>query len=170
MIKKVMFAFVAVAFVSGMVYAGTQNDAGCGVGNLIFKDNNSAAPQVLAATTNGTFGNQTFGITSGTLGCAGGGISKMTQAQRAEKKQDAFVVQNWRNVNREMASGGGEYVSTLSKLMGCSKSSQGAFAHFAQTHYSSITGGPKAVPSQVIKGLRKALARDPNMSLSCSLI
>ena len=104
MTKRIMFAAVAAVFVSGMAYAGSQNDAGCGVGNLIFKDNNSVAPQVLAATTNGTFGNQTFGITSGTLGCTGGGVTKMTQAQRAENKQDAFVTQNWRNINREMAA------------------------------------------------------------------
>ena len=167
MIKKMMFAFVAVAFVSGMVYAGTQNDAGCGLGSLVFKENN-VPQQILAGTTNNSISPQSSAITTGTSGCtAANGGSK---SARAEWRQERFATQNWRDLNRQMASGGGEYVSTLSKLMGCSKKSQGAFAHFAQTHYSSITGGPKAVPSQVIKGLRKALARDPNMSLSCSLI
>ncbi len=167
MIKKMMFAFVAVAFVSGMVYAGTQNDAGCGLGSLVFKENN-VPQQILAGTTNNSISPQSSAITTGTSGCtAANGGSK---SARAEWRQERFATQNWRDLNRQMASGGGEYVSTLSKLMGCSKKSQGAFAHFAQTHYSLITGGPKAVPSQVIKGLRKALARDPNMSLSCSLI
>ena len=44
-------------------------DTGCGVGTMIFKGKSGLAPHVLAVTTNGTFGNQTFGMTSGTLGC-----------------------------------------------------------------------------------------------------
>ena len=162
-----MFAVVAVAFVSGMAYAGNQNDAGCGLGSLVFKQNN-VPQQILAGTTNNSISPQSSAITTGTSGCtaANGG----SQSARAELKQERFATQNWRDLNRQMASGGGEYVSTLSKIMGCSKNSQGAFAHFTQTHYSSITGGPKAVPAKVVKSLRKALARDPQMSLSCSLI
>ncbi len=170
MLKKTALTAMVAMLAASLAYAGSQNDAGCGVGSLIFKGNNTAAPQVLAATTNGTFGNQTFGITSGTLGCTGGGVAKMSQAQRAEQKQDAFVTQNWRDLNREMASGGGEYVSTLSNLMGCSKNAQSAFAHFTQTHYTTITGGAKTTPVAVVKNLRAAVAQDPQMSMSCSLI
>jgi hypothetical protein len=37
---------------------------GCGVGAMIWKGQPGIAPHVLAATTNGTFGNQTFGMTT----------------------------------------------------------------------------------------------------------
>jgi hypothetical protein len=47
----------------------TANSTGCGLGTIIFEGQKGIAPQVLAVTTNGTSGNQTFGITSGTLGC-----------------------------------------------------------------------------------------------------
>ena len=166
MTKKIMFVLAAAAFMSKMVYAGDKNNAGCEHESLLFNQNN------VPGTANNMSllleSSESSAITTGTSICtAANGGSK---SARAEWRQERFATQNWRDLNRQMASGGGEYVSTLSKLMGCSKKSQGAFAHFAQTHYSSITGGPKAVPSQVIKGLRKALARDPNMSLSCSLI
>ncbi len=166
MIKKILFAFAALTFVSGMVYAGTQNDAGCGLGSEIFKDNNMPE-QVLAGTTNNSISPQSSAITSGTSGCtAANGASKSAQA---ELKQKAFATQNWRDLNRQMASGGGKYVSTLANLMGCSKNSQGAFAHFAQTHYVSITKNAKSSPSNAVENLRSAIAKDPKMSMSCSL-
>ncbi len=42
--------------------------AGCGLGSLAFGDDNGKI-QIIAATTNGTSGTQTFGITSGTSNC-----------------------------------------------------------------------------------------------------
>src|SRR5262245_22752963 len=42
--------------------------AGCGLGSVFF-GSKPGFIQVLAATTNGTSGNQTFGITSGTSNC-----------------------------------------------------------------------------------------------------
>ncbi len=167
MIKKMMFAFVAVTFVSGMVYAGNQNDAGCGLGSLVFKENN-VPQQVLAGTTNNSISPQSSAITTGTSGCtAANGGGKNAQA---ELRQERFATQNWRDLNRQMASGGGAYVSTLASLMGCSKNSTGAFAHFTQTHYSSITKNAMSSPSSVVKNLRAAIAKNPKMSMSCSLI
>ena len=48
--------------------AAKYGPAGCGLGSLIF-DADSGWTQIFAATTNGTSGNQTFGITSGTSNC-----------------------------------------------------------------------------------------------------
>ena len=69
-------ALMALALLApGTVFAGTgggQNMAGCGLGSMLFKDNNNTkGVQSTAATTNGTFYNQYLGITSGTLGCTG---------------------------------------------------------------------------------------------------
>src|SRR3954464_7446787 len=46
----------------------TYGTAGCGLGSLVFGDQKGAI-QILAATTNTTFGTQTFGITTGTSNC-----------------------------------------------------------------------------------------------------
>src|SRR3569832_2714255 len=43
--------------------------AGCGLGSIVF-GSQPGFIQILAATTNGTFASQTFGITSGTSDCA----------------------------------------------------------------------------------------------------
>ena len=41
----------------------------CGWGNMLFEGQSGMAPHFLATTTNGTSGNATFGMTSGTNGC-----------------------------------------------------------------------------------------------------
>ena len=46
-----------------------QKNYGCGLGSMAFEGNDGLISQVSAATTNGTSGNQTFGITSGTSNC-----------------------------------------------------------------------------------------------------
>ena len=45
------------------------NTAGCGLGSIIFEGQSGVVMNVLAATFNGTSGNQTFGMTSGTSNC-----------------------------------------------------------------------------------------------------
>ncbi len=46
-----------------------DSDIGCGLGTMVFDGQQGKVYKVLGATTNGTSGNQTFGITFGTLGC-----------------------------------------------------------------------------------------------------
>ena len=82
--------------------------AGCGLGSLLFGNDNSKLMQILAATTNGTFASQTFGITSGTSNCVEGGVVK------AEREQAAFAEVNFQDLKRNMAAGGGEYLASFS--------------------------------------------------------
>ena len=49
--------------------AMADNVGQCGWGSKLMAGQSGVVPQVAAVTTNGTFGNQTFGITTGTSGC-----------------------------------------------------------------------------------------------------
>ena len=55
--------FAAALMIAAGSSAMAQNNVGCGWGSAVFNGQRGVAPQVLAATTNGTSGNQTFGIT-----------------------------------------------------------------------------------------------------------
>ena len=65
--NKKLVAIAALALAP--MTANADNAAGCGVGTMIMEGKSGAVFHVLAATTNGSLGNQTFGMTSGTLGC-----------------------------------------------------------------------------------------------------
>lgn len=84
--------------------------AGCGLGSLIFEPN-SGFTQIFAATTNGTFGSQTFGISSGTSNCAD------TAGGSASAK--SFVETNRSALAKDIARGQGETIESLSRLGGC---------------------------------------------------
>lgn len=101
--------------------------AGCGLGSLIIRDNNFL--QIFAATTNGTSGSQTFGITTGTSNCTPG--SKAYQ----EKQQEIFVTVNFESLETEMASGNGEKVFALSQMLGCDMNT---FSKISREYYKEF--------------------------------
>ena len=68
--KKLLLTIAAVATSAALsVNAQAADSTGCGLGSLAWRGQKGPIPQLFAVTTNGTFGNQTFGISSGTSGC-----------------------------------------------------------------------------------------------------
>jgi hypothetical protein len=84
--------------------------AGCGLGSIFF-GSKPGFIQVLAATTNGSSGNQTFGITSGTSNC--------DTAPGGSASAKVFIVANREALSKDIARGSGETITNLSTLAGC---------------------------------------------------
>lgn len=127
--KKVLVSIAAVAALSSAVFAGVNDQTGCGLGAMIIKDDSSALLLALQATTNGTSGNQTFGVTSGTSGCK---KTKFVMNERAAE----FVASNMDQLAKEAAIGQGESVDTLAELLNIKD--KAAFATTLQKNYNSI--------------------------------
>ena len=73
MTKKLVILTIAAAFTCVQAVpslaANPDTGPGCGLGKLAWSDykgQKQIAPQVMMATTNGTFGSGTFGISTGT--------------------------------------------------------------------------------------------------------
>jgi hypothetical protein len=156
-----MLTLVALASVSTTVSAPAQarsyGPAGCGLGSLIF-DPGSGFTQIFAATTNGTFGSQTFGITSGTSNCAGG--------SGGSASAKAFVETNRVALAKDIARGQGETIDSLSKLAGCSASGQ--VGSSLQQRFDQIFTDASASDSQVGDNVIQALRSDA--SLRCDAL
>lgn len=139
--KKVLISIVAVAALSTAAFATVNSQTGCGLGSQIIKNDNSAVMLALQATTNGTSGSQTFGITSGTSGCS---KSKFVMNERAA----AFVASNMDQLSREIAMGHGESVSTLAELLNVQD--KAGFASALQANYNAIYSSDKADMATVL--------------------
>ena len=131
--------------------------AGCGLGSLAF----GAKPgmiQVLAATTNGTFGTQTFGISSGTSNCEemGGGSASVK----------AFVAANRETLSKDIARGSGETVTSLSTLAGCQDAQ--AVGVSLQKSFQSIFPNAGVSDQKVGQSIVSTLKADP--VLACKKI
>jgi hypothetical protein len=108
--KKLLVALFAFASMTSAFAAG-YGTAGCGLGSIVLGDK-PGFTQVFAATTNGTSGSQTFGITSGTSNCGSGGKSAVM-----------FIEANKASLANDIARGQGETLSSLAKIYGIKDSS-----------------------------------------------
>jgi hypothetical protein len=81
---------------------------------MLFKNNadDSIVLQSLQATTNGIFGNQTFGITTGTSEC------QQPKNFVSNGRATEFMVANMDNLAKDIAQGRGETLDTFAELMG----------------------------------------------------
>ena len=135
--KKLIVSITAAAVLSSVAMAGIldsesqgRNDqTGCGLGSVIIANGDTALMLAFQATTNGTSGNQTFGITSGTSGCK---KTKFVSNERAEE----FVASNMDQLAKEVAMGHGESLDTLAELL--EVEDKDAFASALQSNYNSI--------------------------------
>ena len=132
MSKKVIMLSIAVLFgmQAGLALAANPDTGpGCGLGKLAWSDyahQKNIGPQVLMATTNGTFGSQTFGISFGTSGCTNDG------QVMAARKSDTFVASTFESLSEDMARRQGEHLASLATMMGVPVEHQPAFFSLAQ--------------------------------------
>lgn len=130
---------------------------GCGLGKLAWSDyggQKQIAPQVFMATTNGTFGSQTFGISFGTSGCTNDGVIM-------RNKRINFAANAFDNLKQEMAQGQGEHLSSLATLLGIAPEDQPAFFSMVQDRYTSLLSHDDADPLMVLHAIEEAMGEHP---------
>lgn len=152
---KKLFAISLLA-VSGAALA--DNDVGCGLGTVLWEGQAGLLPKVLAATTNGTYGNQTFGITSGTLGCSADGVIK------AEARKAVFASANLDRLAADMAKGEGESLAALAALYGVSEADRAAFNGLAQAQVASLFANDSTTGADVVASLTAAMKLNANLA------
>ncbi|HET6518462.1 MAG TPA: DUF3015 domain-containing protein [Geminicoccaceae bacterium] len=132
----------------------TANSVGCGVGTILFDGQRGVAPQVLAATTNGSFGNQTFGVSSGTLGCTRDGVVRPPTEVRM------LSVSSLDDLAREMARGEGETLNSLAALMGIEEEDRPAFFAATRANFDRLFPSPDTTADAMLVALNDVLTGD----------
>lgn len=150
---------VAAALTAGTAVAAQKdpNNVGCGLGTIAWEGQSGQGPQILAATTNGTFGTQTFGITSGTSGCARGG-----RVYRPDELA-TFIGPNMDRFVQEMAAGRGETLASAADLIGIEAADRDAFYAATQRNFSRIVPSEAVTAGDVASTLNEVLSEDPKL-------
>ena len=147
--KKILLLSMVLFFmVSGFALANApKENCGCGLGTLLFEGKDGLLMQVFAVTTNASFGNQTFGISSGTLGC--------NQASNfvSNEQLNKFVADNMDNLAKDAAMGQGEYLDTLAALMDVSITKRAEFSQMLQDNFSIIFTDSSVSHTDVIENI-----------------
>jgi hypothetical protein len=149
-----LLAVPALAADSGGVKGtGKYGLAGCGLGSMVF-ENQPGGVQILAATTNGTSANQTFGITSGTSNCGAAAFASGTKN---------FVDANREAVAKDISRGQGEAIGAITQINMCADST--AVGSALQKRFGEIFPSADATSETVTAEILKTLHEDK--SLGC---
>ena len=155
--KKVTLA-ITFALASMSSFAA-QNNVGCGLGSSIFNGQSGLFPQVAAATTNGSSGNQTFGITFGTLGCAKDGVVQSSM------KSAMYIDSNRLTLARDAAAGQGESLDGLMAVMAVPAADQAAVAALLKARFATVFAD-----EHVVANVKAVLADDKRLSVYAQAI
>lgn len=145
--KRITILAIVLCLASYGAAMANQNNVGCGIGTLIFEGKDGLVSQVLAATTNGIFGNQTFGITSGTLNC------DKFASFASNEQLDGFVGDNMDALAMDISRGEGEYLLTLAVLLDVPADQRPEFYALLQTNFSKIYPDASVTHTDVLNNL-----------------
>ncbi len=149
--KKLIIAALLVASPMA-VNAKDYGSAGCGVGSIIFDGQSGLGPHVLAATTNGFYGTQTFAMTSGTLGCS---VDDTIQSHAA-----LYIDSNLNNIAADVARGEGEALMALAELLRVEDADRGTFSSVLKDNFHVIFSNDSVTSTDVMSSLRSVMQSD----------
>lgn len=130
--KKIILAAV-LAGASTTAMADAAGGPGCGWGNMLLEGQSGLPMHLIATIINGTSGNATFGMTTGTNGCNTGGklsyngksLIGMTPGMMDEIAANAAV-------------GEGDALTALAVVLGIQPEDRGAFKALTQQNFTTL--------------------------------
>lgn len=161
--KSLVSMALAMGLVSGVAYADNHAKAsngdstGCGLGTTIWAGKTGLGPQILAVTTNGTSGNQTFGITTGTLGC-----NQSDVIASAEVRQ--FASANIDNLATDIARGEGETLASLASAMEVDTHDRSLMFATLKSNFARIFPDDSVTSNDVLVSIHQVMAEDETLA------
>lgn len=153
--KKIIAATALAAALPLSAFAA-PSDAGCGLGSVIFADQpDTLVSNVLAATTNATSGNQTFGMTTGTLNC---------NEKNSLLAMESFINNNLDTLAVDAARGEGETLDTLAAMWGMDEQDKARFAQTTKENYASIFASDSTTATEVLENLNQVISNDSQLA------
>ncbi len=141
--------------------------AGCGLGSILFGESESRGIQILSSTTNYTYFNQSFGISSGTSNCAeNSGYSSETRMKNTVN----YVAGNFEILKNEIAQGNGQTLAGLTSVMGCQGTTE--IGSFLQSHYGNIypeDNNSKVESTYAGKMIFELVSNNQNLKVNCQI-
>ncbi|SHJ44111.1 Protein of unknown function [Desulfatibacillum alkenivorans DSM 16219] len=128
-----------------------QSNYGCGLGSMVIDNNESLVSQTFAATLNGCFANQLFGMSSGTSNC------DKPDSIVYNEKINIFVADNMDSLASDIAKGQGEYLDTLATLMEVPADQRPVLYSKLQNNFSVIYPSDQVTHTDVLRNIEAVL-------------
>ena len=147
---------VVLSALPSLGFAAAAGGPDCGWGNMLFKGNSGLGSHLGATLTNGTTGNATFGMSSGTNGCSVdgtltyGGISLLAQVM------DEF--------SEDVARGNGDALNAVALTLGIDVEDRATFARLAHDNFSTLFPNENVTAEEVMTSIQRLMKNDAQLS------
>jgi hypothetical protein len=158
------YTLFAIAFaLSSTLAIARDSSSGCGPGWYILPDNSLVSSALRAVTNTITWPISTLGMTVGSSNC--------TQHKLVLKEKETlyFATQNYYELMRESALGGGEFMGAYFSTIGCHSGIEAHFSKLIQQNYNQIFHTKSDKPEDLVEETFKIILEDSELSQSCSL-
>ena len=152
--KKLMTGAILLT-ASSSAFAVAPGGPGCGWGNMLF-EGDSGPVHIIATTTNGTSGNKTFGMTSGTNGCSMDGSLTYGGESMIGSIMDEF--------SQDVAMGHGEALNAVSVLLGVAPEDRQTFAEVTHDNFKVIFPSENTTAKEVLDSLQGVMKADSRLA------
>lgn len=146
-----------IAAMSASALAKDYGAAGCGIGAIIFDGQSGIGPHVMAATTNGFYGTQTFAMSSGTLGCDVSG--------KIEAHASLYLIDgNMESVAEAIATGEGESLAALADTFKIEAADIALFNATLKNNFAEIYNTDSVSSTSVHSAILAVMKREPSLA------
>ncbi len=152
--KKLITGAILMAAASSS-FAVAPGGPNCGWGNMLFKGD-SGPVHFLASTINGTSGNKTFGMTSGTNGCSTDGALTYGGESMIGSIMDEF--------SQDVAMGHGEALNAVAVLLGVAPEDRKTFAEVTHENFAVIFPSEDVTAKDVVASLEYVMKADSRLA------
>jgi len=153
---KKISASALLLLTSSSAFAVAPGGSGCGWGNALFEGQSGPAPHILAATTNGTSGNNTIGMTFGTNGCDVNGKLNYSGKSMLASMMDEF--------SEDVAKGEGEALTAVAVVMGVQPKDRAHFAQLTHKNFNNLFPNEDVTTDKVYDTLIELMKADKKLA------
>lgn len=155
--KKLLLTSVLLAS-STVAMAEAPGGGNCGWGNMLFEGQSGTPSHIIASITNGSSGNATFGMTSGTNGCS----TKGTLTYGGKEMIDVSMIMD--EFSEDVARGDGEALTAVAVSLGVAEADRPLFKQTLHTNFDSIFPSEEATTEQVVSAMFIALKNEEKLA------
>lgn len=155
--KKILMASVMAA-ASTSSFAVTPGGDSCGWGNMLFEGQSGLPIHVVASITNGTSGNNTFGMTSGTNGCSADGT--LTYGGKALINLSAIMDE----FSEDVARGDGEALTAMAVSLGVKDTDRAYFKSVMHSNFNALFPSDSVTAEHVMTTMLELMRADGELA------
>ena len=153
--KKAIFAMV-LAGASASALAEAPGGPNCGWGNMLMDGQSGLGSHIIASLTNGSTGNATFGMTTGTNGCSSNGTLTYGGKSLIGAVIDEF--------GEDVARGDGEALTAVAVSMGIAEEDRALFKSVMHDNFATLFPSENVTAEEVTASIVSVMRADARLA------